>query len=174
MRAPDAILVLGGRLRPGGRPAAPLLRRCRAAAEEASRWPRAALIACGGRRWNGVVEADAMAQTLAQLGVDPGRIARERLSLTTLENLIEGRALARSTARAAAAAPAGEPLLAIVTCDWHLPRALAIARELELSAFGVPAPTQEHGSAGRFARTLRATRERVQLVLDVRLARRRR
>lgn len=169
MRAPDAILVLGGRVRPGGRPAAPLSRRCRAAAEEAARWPVAPLIACGGRRWNGVVEADAIAQELAQLGVDPARIARERLSLTTLENLIEGRALARP-----AVASGGEPLLAIVTCDWHLPRALAIARELDLTAFGVPAPTCDVGNAGRFARTLRETRERVQTLLDVSLARRRR
>jgi uncharacterized SAM-binding protein YcdF (DUF218 family) len=169
MRAPDAILVLGGRLRPGGRPAAPLLRRCRAAAEEATRWPTAVLIACGGRRWNGVVEADAMALSLAQLGVDPARIARERLSLTTLENLIEGRAIARPRT-----ATEREPLLAIVTCDWHLPRALAIASALELSAVGVPAPTRDLALEGRVARTLRATRERVQTLIDVRLARRRR
>jgi uncharacterized SAM-binding protein YcdF (DUF218 family) len=172
MRAPDAILVLGGRVRPGGRPAAPLLRRCRAAADEAARWPATPLIACGGRRWNGVVEADAIASELAQLGVDPARIARERLSLTTLENLIEGRALACPAS--AVATSGGEPLLAIVTCDWHLPRALAIARELELTAVGVPAPSREIGGVGRFARTLRATRERVQTLLDVSLARRRR
>jgi uncharacterized SAM-binding protein YcdF (DUF218 family) len=161
MTTPCAILVLGGKLTPSGSPSAGLARRCRAAAEAAALWPGLPVIACGGRRWGGVVEADAMARALAALAVDPARIERERLSLTTIENLVEGSARARARGGAGA--------IAIVTCDWHLPRALSIASALGIPAMGVPAPGNV---AGTVARWVRATRERVQTAIDVRLARR--
>jgi uncharacterized SAM-binding protein YcdF (DUF218 family) len=163
MTTPRAILVLGGKLTAAGRPSASLARRCRAAAEAAARWERAPVIACGGRRWGGVVEADAMAHTLAALGVSPARIERERLSLTTVENLIEG------SARARVCAPEREidAPLAIVTCDWHLPRALAIAASLGIAAVGVPAPGAR---VGALARVMRRAREGLMTRVDARLA----
>lgn len=172
MSRPRAILVLGGKLTPAGRPSLALDRRCRAAAEEAARWRDVPVIVCGGRRWGGVVEADAMAAALAGLGVDHARIERERLSLTTVENLIEGSARARRRAARASLdhRELGDAPLAIVTCDWHLPRALSIAAALGIRAVGVPAPGSK---AGRVAGWLRRARERVQTRIDVGVARRR-
>jgi len=145
-RRPIAILVLGARVRVGGRPSAALLRRIHEAARAAEQLPDARLIVCGGRAWEGSVEADVMARELIALGVDRARVVRDRLSFTTIENLREGTALA------------GPGPIAIVTCDWHAPRALAIAEALGLDArtFGAETPP-----ASRVRRTLRRVRERV-------------
>jgi uncharacterized SAM-binding protein YcdF (DUF218 family) len=75
------------------------------------------VIASGGRRWGGVVEADVMARELELRGVPPECIARERCSLSTRDN-------ARFTAEALARR--GTARAVVVTCDWHMPRALAL------------------------------------------------
>lgn len=145
MSVPVAILVLGARVR-AGRPGPALSRRIRAAARAAEDLPDARVIVCGGRAWHGVVEADVMARELASLGVEPSRIVRDRLSFTTIENLREGTSLA------------GPGPIAIVTCDWHAPRALAIASAMRLDARAIPAETPPPGPVRR---TLRDVRERV-------------
>lgn len=126
-RAPVAILVLGARVRSSGAPGRALSRRIAEGARAAARWPEARVVACGGRAWDGIVEADVIVRELVAAGVDPARIERDRMSLTTIENLREG------------SARAGSGPLAIVTCAWHLDRALAIARVMRLEAIGVPA-----------------------------------
>jgi len=159
---PAAILVLGARVMPGGRPGRALARRIAAALKASREWPTARVIPCGGRAWDGFVEADVIARALEDDGVEASRIVRDRMSLTTLENLREGSAIARRI---------GALELALVTCDWHLPRALAIARAMRLRAIGVPA----HGDRAPIRRRLmRAISELVMVGIDVRLARRRR
>jgi uncharacterized SAM-binding protein YcdF (DUF218 family) len=122
MSAPAAIVVLGAPLTDDGRPAPALARRVAHARFVAERWPDSSIVACGGRAWNGRVEADAIAASLIEQGVDRGRIFRERLSLDTLENLVEAREV---LLRARLLLD-----VALVTCDWHMPRAVAIARKL--------------------------------------------
>jgi cyclophilin family peptidyl-prolyl cis-trans isomerase/vancomycin permeability regulator SanA len=75
------------------------------------------VIASGGRRWGRAVEADAMAAELSARGVPASAIIRERASLSTRDN-----------ARFAAAALARRGLRSalLVTCAWHMPRALAL------------------------------------------------
>ncbi|MBI2391790.1 MAG: YdcF family protein [Deltaproteobacteria bacterium] len=155
--APSAILVLGARVR-SGRAGPALSRRIEAASEAAARWPDAAVIVCGGRAWDGVVEADVMARALAERGVHEGRIVRERLSLNTVENLRHGAALAR-TGR-----------LAVVTCDWHEPRAIAIARAMGLDAVGFAARAPESAWPRRLARAARERLLRALIPLVVVLA----
>jgi uncharacterized SAM-binding protein YcdF (DUF218 family) len=75
------------------------------------------VIASGGRAWAGRLEADAMAEALAAMGVPEQRIVRERLSYTTREN-------ARYVA--ALCAMRGMDRVAIVSCVWHLPRAVKL------------------------------------------------
>ncbi|MGZ3416278.1 MAG: peptidylprolyl isomerase [Polyangiales bacterium] len=128
---PTAILVLGAKVRAGGAPSRALERRIEVAARCAEQHPDAAIIACGGRHWSGVVEADAIARGLISRGIDEARIERERLSLTTIENLREGRARAGVLGK--------DACFAIVSCEWHLPRAMAVARGMRLEAIGVPA-----------------------------------
>jgi cyclophilin family peptidyl-prolyl cis-trans isomerase/uncharacterized SAM-binding protein YcdF (DUF218 family) len=120
---PSAIVVLGcavalesGRLVPG-----PLLRRVETAARAYSELRLSGIeglvIASGGRRWGRAIEADAMAAELARHGVPACAIVRERASLSTRDN-----------ARFAAAALGRRGLRSalLVTCTWHMPRALAL------------------------------------------------
>jgi uncharacterized SAM-binding protein YcdF (DUF218 family) len=153
---PAAIFVLGGRVAPGGRATPLLARRIRAGAEASRRWPEALVVACGGRVWDGAVEADVIARGLFAAAVDRSRVACDRVSFTTLENLREGSAIARSRGRTGR--------FAIVTCDWHLPRALAVAERMGLEAVGVPAAS---GSPTMGTRLMRAVHEAIALRLDL-------
>jgi vancomycin permeability regulator SanA len=158
---PAAILVLGARVLPGGRPGEALARRIEAAAAAAREWPGVPVIACGGRAWDGFVEADVMARALEANGVSVARIARDRTSFTTLENVREGSALARRKG-----APSSQAL-ALVTCDWHLPRALAIAEAMRVAAVGVSAGAVPAPLRLRIPRFLH---ELLMVRVDVRLA----
>jgi uncharacterized SAM-binding protein YcdF (DUF218 family) len=125
-RSASAIVVLGcrvrldseGRLVPGA-----LARRvttgARAYAAEADTGPapggRTFVVVSGGRRWGDVVEADAMARELVAQGVPRSAIVRERCSLSTRENArFTAEILARRGVRAAR----------VVTCPWHMARAV--------------------------------------------------
>jgi uncharacterized SAM-binding protein YcdF (DUF218 family) len=129
-----------------------------AAADHWGRSPEAErptiLIASGGRSWGGHLEADAMARALAALGVPEERIVRERLSYTTREN---ARYVAAECARR------GIDRVAIVSCVWHLPRAVRLfeAQGLEVIA-QVPAKDVPRSWTGSL--WLRA-RERMLLAL---------
>jgi len=124
------VCVLGCRV---GSPA--LARRIHVAAERhalaRTREPGALLVACGGRAWGGRVESDAMAEALIRHGVPAAAVVRERCSLDTRDN-----------ARFAAAllARRGIGAVLVVTCDWHLPRALRLFRATGLDVVGVGVP----------------------------------
>jgi uncharacterized SAM-binding protein YcdF (DUF218 family) len=121
-RAPQsAFVVLGCRvsLDVEGRLEGALGRRARAAAEAYLQRgdAEAVVVASGGRRWSDVVEADAIARELTRRGVPARAVVRERCSLSTRDN-----------ARYASAALArrGIARATVVTCAWHLPRAVAL------------------------------------------------
>ena len=161
MTEPVALLVLGARVMPGGDPSRALCRRLDAAEAAARAWPQAVVIACGGRAWTGFVEADVMARELERRGVDVVRIERERVSLTTLGNLVEGSARVRARGL--------HGPLGIVSCAWHLPRARAIATALGVQSLAFPAHAPPVGLAeGVF----RGARERISERLDLLRARR--
>jgi uncharacterized SAM-binding protein YcdF (DUF218 family) len=146
-----AICVLG--CRPGS---AAFTRRARAAADAwLSRGARI-VVACGGRAWGGVVEADALAQLLIDARVPAGAVVRERCSLDTREN-----------ARFAAGllARRGIDGVLVVTCSWHLPRALGLFRAAGLRAEGLGV---EPPDATFAARAYWASRERVSAWKDAR------
>lgn len=89
------------------------------------------VVACGGARWNGVVEADEIARLLAEEGVPDRVIVRERASQDTLGN-----------ARCARDILGGKPVV-VVTCSWHLPRARVLFQRAGLcvvEGIGVPPP----------------------------------
>jgi vancomycin permeability regulator SanA len=84
----------------------------------------------GGRTWQGVVEADAMADDLVRGGVAPEHIVRERCSMTTLENARFSADLLRR---------AGVGRITLVTCDWHMARAAGLFRREGLEVEPCPA-----------------------------------
>jgi uncharacterized SAM-binding protein YcdF (DUF218 family) len=107
------------------------------------------VVASGGRRWSGHVEADAMARELVLRGVPEKQVVRERCSLSTADN-----------ARFAAAVLARRGMSggAVVTCAWHVPRAVALFEQRGLRVEGVAAAA---GEARWTHRIWRWGRERV-------------
>jgi len=137
----DAIVVLGCsvRLDDGGRICrrSALARRIDATALAYAQrgGEHTIVVASGGRHWGGLVEADVMASELARRNVPERAIVRERCSLTTRDNArFAAEALARRGIHAAA----------VVSCEWHLPRALALFRRAGVRADGVGA--REYGT----------------------------
>lgn len=158
-----AIVVLGCRLRFDRTVLrGPAVRRAARAAEVYFGRPSAAVIVVsGGRAWEGVVEADALASELVRLGVPASRIVRERCSHSTREN---ARYVAELLARR------GVTDVELVTCAFHLPRAQLL---FEHAGFTVrahaAAPPSEQPS--RFRRLVTWARERGAFHLDRRFVR---
>lgn len=93
----------------------------------------ALFLVTGGRTWNGVVEADAMRDELVRRGVADHRVLRERCSLTTRDNARLSAELLRRR---------GTGTITLVTCDWHMARAVALFEQerLVVSPHPVPGP----------------------------------
>lgn len=133
----EAVVVLGCRLLEGGVPSPAAERRIAGGAAAFHRsvadgGAPPLVVASGGRRWGREVEAVAIAEALAALGVPRDRIALELFSLSTVEN-------ARYTAEILRAQ--GIRRAAVVTCDWHIPRALRSFAAFDVEAFAWPAPS---------------------------------
>jgi uncharacterized SAM-binding protein YcdF (DUF218 family) len=125
----DALIVLGCRVSTGPLAHA-ALRRAERAALAYHEQGAELVIACGGKSWQGVVEAEAFARDLARRGVPEARLLLERESMTTRGN-------ARGTARLLQGRSAAR--LGLVTCDWHMPRALRLFACFGLCATPLPA-----------------------------------
>ncbi|MDP9152497.1 MAG: YdcF family protein [Myxococcota bacterium] len=96
------------------------------------------VVTSGGRLWSGLVEADLIAEELAHRGVPESVIVRERRSRNTRENAVFSAVLLGAHSRRAAA---------VVTSDWHLPRALALFRRAGVAAEGLGASDPEETRA---------------------------
>ncbi len=164
----DAIVVLGCRVEDDGELSSTLRRR----ADWAVVAHRVGLghwvVPSGGRRWGAHVEADRLEAYLAGRGVPKEVIYPELMSLTTAENAVfSAELLGRIGARRAL----------VVTCAWHMPRALASFRALGVDALPLPVP---EGPSSLWDDVRRAAHEAVSRRLDawtvgrVRRARRRR
>ena len=153
LRAPLAgIVVLGCRVSRSPRSA--FDRRAVGAVRAFESLGGSVVVASGGRTWDGVVEADALAERLLAMGVPPESVVRERCSLSTREN-------AAFSARLLARRGVGNAI--VVTCDWHLPRAVALFEREGLVARGFGSGAHE---AGWLAVGYRKGREWVACRLD--------
>jgi uncharacterized SAM-binding protein YcdF (DUF218 family) len=113
-------------------------------------------VACGGRSWAGVVEADELARALGAHGVPEASIIRERCSLDTRDNARFAAALLRRR---------GLFRVIVVTCTWHLPRAERAFRAAGLEVEGVAV---EPPPATLLERLYRRERERLSSWNDAR------
>jgi uncharacterized SAM-binding protein YcdF (DUF218 family) len=129
----DAIVVLGGAVRPARPPARPDADL----SESADRvWHAARLfkmnvaprvILSGGLDEEGVLsEAAAMRMLLVDLGVPTDRIVLENRSINTIGNIREVRAIV------------GNAPVALITSGYHMPRAMKIAKAAGLNAAAFP------------------------------------
>lgn len=128
----DAIVVLGAQVLPDGTPNVLLEWRLQKALEQYRLSPRL-IIACGAQGSNEPLpEGEAMRNWLIKNGVPEGDVIAETESYNTRENLENALALL----------PEGAKSILIVTSDYHVPRALAIAHDLGIEATGVGSPTR--------------------------------
>lgn len=129
----DAIIVLGAQVKPDGEPSLQLQWRIDAAVE-AWKEHNCIIVTCGAQGGNEPApEAHVMRDELIRQGVPEEAILVEDQSFNTRQNinhavsLLEGREVRR---------------VLIVTSDYHLPRAMAIAEDAGLDASGMGAPTK--------------------------------
>ncbi len=117
------------------------------------------ILACGGKAWNGVRECDALCAFLVERGLPEAALDRESRSRSTRQNAHYAAELLL---------PRGVRHVWLVTCDWHMPRALRCFEGAGFQAQPLPAlsPPMAIG-----AELLRAGRERLCLALDTLLTR---
>ncbi|MDD2428169.1 MAG: YdcF family protein [Eubacteriales bacterium] len=126
----DALIVLGAQVQPDGIPSVQLEWRLEKALAEYQRIPRI-IVVCGAKGPDEpATEASVMRQWLIARGVDPGHILMDEDSFNTKENI----------AHAVALLPHGQTEVTIVTSDYHLPRAMAVAKDLGLEPSGIGSP----------------------------------
>ena len=141
----DAIVLLGCPVRRTP-PTGAALRRVERAAQAYRERLANTVVVSGGRRWNGIVEADALADALLERGVPPEALIRERESRTTHENAVRTAHLLL---------PKSLKNVGVVTCDFHLPRALYCFRRAGFEAEGLGAPSPPLPPLRTLLRTLR-------------------
>ena len=125
-----AIIVLGAQVKTDGQPSVQLELRMETALEEYRKEPRL-LICCGAQGENEPApEGECMRKWFMAHGVPETDVIAETVSVNTLENLQNARMLL----------PEGVNRVTIVTSDYHLPRALAIAKDAGLDADGIGSP----------------------------------
>ncbi len=128
---PETVIVLGCQVR-GEQPSLLLSHRIESAADYLKAHPDARCIVSGGQGSNEQIsEAECMFRGLTARGIDASRILLEDRSTSTQENLEFSLALMRENGLE-------QPVL-IVSNNFHLYRALEMARSLEIEAEGLPA-----------------------------------
>ncbi len=154
----DAIVVLGCRVEPGGSLSSAAARRCAAARDAFAQGIAGVVVASGGRRWSGHVEALRLREHLITLGVPAQAILVELCSLTTAENAIYTAALLRARRGGSAIR------VAIATCSWHQARAAANFQRVGVHAEALSIDEPRPSLA---TRARRAVHEMLSLRLDL-------
>ncbi len=132
-RGAPAVIVLGGGLK-GGRPSGSLARRLDKALEYAEANPETLIVTTGGLgAGQTVTEGKAMEEYLVERGFPRERILREETSTSTEENLRNAAALLEEEK----GLKPGEYRVVISTTDYHVFRALRVARRQGLNAEGL-------------------------------------
>ena len=128
----DAIIVLGAQVKPSGEPSLQLQWRIDAAAK-AWKERRSLIVVCGAQGGGEpATEASVMRAELIKQGVAEEDILMDEESFNTRQNianairLLEGREVDH---------------VLMVTSDYHLPRAMALAEDAGLTASGIGAET---------------------------------
>lgn len=128
----DAIVVLGAQVKPDGSPSVQLSWRLDAAFEA---WTQknVPVVVCGAQgKDEPMPEAEAMALYLENKGIPAAEILKDPDSFNTNQNLKNASNLLRDLP--------GIQKVMIVTSDYHVPRAMALARDLGFDACGMGSP----------------------------------
>jgi uncharacterized SAM-binding protein YcdF (DUF218 family) len=130
-------IVLGASVRQDGSPSRIMASRLRAAQAFLEAAPDSRLILSGGQGGNEPMsEAQCMYETLVSWGVDPSRLLLEPESSNTWENLQFSRAILEAQGGT-------EQPVAVISSEFHLPRARYIAARQGLETCPVAARTDQ-------------------------------
>ena len=131
----DAIIVLGAQVLPDGTPNVQLSWRLDAALE-AYQKNNVPIVVCGAQgRDEPVTEAEAMKRYLEDCGVPGDRILTDGKSFNTRQNLRNARELLKDR-------PEVRKVL-VVTSDYHVARAMALAEDQGFTASGLGSPCKQ-------------------------------
>ncbi|MBR5560125.1 MAG: YdcF family protein [Clostridia bacterium] len=129
----DAIIVLGAQVKADGTPSVALERRLTAALESYQA-DRQLIIVCGAQGGNEPrAEGDVMRDWLIKKGVPGEDVVAETASFNTRENLTYAKAIMQHR---------GLEQALVVTSDYHVARALALCRQVGISAAGKGSPSK--------------------------------
>jgi len=127
----DYLIVLGARVK-GTVPSLAFASRINAAAEYLKKNKETIVIASGGKGpGEDISEAESIRKELVDQGISEARIILEDQSTDTYENINFSKRFI----------PKGEKLGLVVTNNFHLYRAVSIARDYGLEVHGLPAET---------------------------------
>lgn len=128
----DAIIVLGAQVQPDGTPSVQLSWRLDAACE-AYRKKNVPIVVCGARgKDEPMTEAEAMKLYLIRNNIPEEDIMTDPASFNTRQNLMNAAELLKQKEHIRQ--------VLIVTSDYHVPRALALAKDLGFEATGMGSP----------------------------------
>ena len=129
----DAVIVLGAQVKADGEPSVQLSLRLERAAEVWERKP-VPVVVCGAKgKDEPEPEAFTMKQYLMDKGISEEMILTDPDSYNTEQNLENAKKLLLDY-------PAEIRKVVIVTSDYHVPRSVALAEDLELDATGIGSP----------------------------------
>jgi len=151
---PMSLVLLGCRVLGPAALSAPARRRALRAAEALNSGQTRHILACGGKAWDGVRESDALCAFLLECGVPEAALERESSSHSTRQNAHYAAELLL---------PRGVRSVWLVTCDWHMPRAVRCFEGAGFQAQPLPALSPPIALGATF---VRGARERVCLTLD--------
>lgn len=133
----DYLLVLGGDIIGADTPSLQLFERMKAAADYLQKNPTVTAVTCGGcfRKEQKKSEAAIIADYLIEQGIDKSRIILEDNSTTTFQNFEFGAKLIESYAQK----PISQVKVAFLSSNYHVHRALIIAKRYGIKNCGVVA-----------------------------------
>jgi len=144
IRPCDCLIVLGARVWPDGRMSNALRYRCESALKAWKAGVAPNIIVTGGQGEDEPdAEASVMREYFIQNGVPETDVFAEDVSVNTIENLSNAREIMRQK---------GWTTAALVTNDYHVERALWIARDVGVDACGIAAPSPDRLSSKLFCR----------------------
>ncbi len=141
----DAMIVLGAQVLPDGTPSVQLELRLAEALARYQAQPMPIVVSGAQGADEPATEASVMQSWLVARGVPENMVLQEDQARSTQQNIENAIQLL----------PPNTKRMLIVTSDYHLPRAMAIARDLEMEPLGSPSLTkQEYWLKNHFRETL--------------------
>lgn len=145
---PDCILILGAAVRPDKTPSPMLEDRLKRGIDIYNEYKINRILMSGDNRTKDYDEVDVMKQYAIDKGVPARHIFTDPAGLSTYESIYRAKKMF------------GSKKVVIVTQQYHLYRALYIAKRLGLDAYGVPTMKKEY--SGQQARNFREVFARVK------------